>query len=60
MVGFILLVACLGCGWIGGWRLTEYQRWGAEPSILGESLAGFLGAALNLAAAAVWFYKVLS
>ena len=56
MYGCIFLVCCLGCVWFGKTSLTLYQRsQTSDPCLLGQSIMGFLGAALNLVAAAVSF-----
>jgi hypothetical protein len=58
MYGSIFLAVGLGCAWIGRTSLTRYERSpSSEPFMIGESIAGFLGAALNLAAAAVLFFS---
>jgi hypothetical protein len=58
MVGYIFLVVCLGCGWIGKTSLSRYEGSPTcEPFWIGQSLTGFLGAALNLVAAAVSFFS---
>jgi hypothetical protein len=56
MVGFVFLVVCLGCDWIGMTGLSRYERsLSCDPYGIWESITGFLGAALNLVAAAVSF-----
>ena len=56
MYGCIFLVCCLGCVWVGKTSLTQYQGPPPpDPCLLGQSIMGFLGAALNLVAAAVSF-----
>jgi hypothetical protein len=56
MYGCIFLVCCLGCAWFGKSCLTQYLGSPTpDPSLLGQSIMGFLGSALNLVAAAVSF-----
>jgi hypothetical protein len=58
MLGCILLSTCVGCVYFGKASLTRYQGSPSpELSWLGCSVVGFLGAALNLAAAAVSFTR---
>ena len=58
MFGCIFLVVCLGCVWFGMTSLTRYEREPTcESSFFGESITGFLGAVLNLVAAAVSFFS---
>ena len=58
MLGWIFLVVCLGCVGIGMMSWTRYERSpSCDPFFLGESLKFFLGAALNLAAAALSFFS---
>jgi hypothetical protein len=58
MFGCMLLACCLGCFCIGKASLTRYQRSPLfDPVLLGDSTMWFLGAALNLAAAAVLFTR---
>jgi hypothetical protein len=58
MYGCIFLVCCLGCAWVGKTSLTRYRRsQSQDPYLLGQSVLGFLGSALNLAAAGVLFFK---
>jgi hypothetical protein len=58
MYGCIFLVCCLGCVWVGKTSLTQYERLPApDPYLLWQSIVGFLGSALYLAAAAVSFSR---
>lgn len=53
-MALIFLAVCLGCVWIGMKRSTEcLQSASCEPFLVGESIMGFLGAAVNLVAAAM-------
>jgi hypothetical protein len=57
MWGWLFLLGCLGCIWFGRTHWTRYQRSPSpDPTWLGESILGFLGAAANLVAAAVSFF----
>ena len=57
MYGCIFLMCCLGCVWVGKTSLTQYLRSPTpDPCMLGQSIMGFLGSALNLVAATVSFY----
>jgi hypothetical protein len=58
MFGSIFLMTCLGCLWIGMTHLTRYRcSPSPDPTLLGESIMGFLGSAVNLVAAAVSFFQ---
>jgi hypothetical protein len=58
MFGCMLLAGCLACFCIGKASLTRYQRSPSpEPVLIWDSTMWFLGAALNLAAAAVSFTR---
>jgi hypothetical protein len=58
MFGFLFLLGCLACVWFARTTLARYQRSASrDPSLLWVSILGFLGAALNLVAAIVSFFR---
>jgi hypothetical protein len=58
MFGLAFLVGCLVCSGIGMACLARYCRATLpDPVVLAESIVAFLGSALFLVTAAVWFFS---